>query len=82
MRRGTEMRWCRCGEMGKISILTVELKIVFDAKKKPQCSQCFLLFGKIDLKAIEGGSGLEDYMFLTLFPMLNIVLISEQMMRN
>ena len=36
-RRGTEMRWCRCGEMGKISILTVELEIVFDAKKKPQC---------------------------------------------
>ena len=56
-RRGTEMRWCRCGEMGKISILTVELKIVFDAKKKPH-SAVFCSFWKNRFKSSRDGQAL------------------------
>ena len=67
MRRGTEMRWCRCGEMGKISILTVELKIVFDAKKKPH-SAVFCSFWKNRFKSSRDGQALRITCSWLFFP--------------
>ena len=47
-RRGEELRWCRCGEMGKISILTVELEIVLMQNKS--YSECFAFPGITDFE--------------------------------